>query len=214
MRSVVLALALLTLLVGGACSSDGDETEARTASGSVEGTTTGTPASRPAVVRTCESSVYGKLAAAGWRQHSVIAGPVTFYYGNGYAEQPASEFAPVPGSGGRYRGQKMLVLVRPGAVATVVVPETERSSVALLYDPADWNDPNDYRIGDEGESSVTFRACEEGQGSPSGGPLDAMTQFNGGFVVAGARCVPLDIFVPGRSQSIRVTLSFGAGRCE
>ena len=205
MQRAVLAFAPLVLLHAGAGSLGGGETGAGTASGTVERTTTGTPVSQPAVVRTCESSVYGTLDTAGWRQHSIVAGPITFYYADGYAQQPASEYAPVPGNGDRYRGQKMLALVRPGATATVVVPEAEQAFAALLYDPADWNDRNAYRM-DEGESAVTFRACKEGQGSPSGGPLNAMTQFNGGFVVAGARCVPLDILVPGRSQSIRVTL--------
>jgi hypothetical protein len=39
-----------------------------------------------------------------------------------------------------------------------------------------------------------------------------MTQFNGGFVVAGIRCVPLDVLTPG-AAAVSVTLSFGAGRC-
>jgi hypothetical protein len=213
MRCVLLAFALLILGVAGACSLDGGETRAGDgATTSGPPTTTGTPAPRPAVVRTCESSVYGRLDPS-WRQHSIIAGPVSFYYADENERRSASEFAPVPGSGDRYGGQKMEILVRPDAVATVVVPEAERRSVALLYDPADWNDLNAYRI-DQGESAVMFRACKEGQGSPSGGPPNAMTQFNGAFVVAGARCVPVDIFVRGRRQSIRVTLSFAAGRCE
>ena len=120
--------------------------------------------------------------------------------------------APIPGRSGRYQGLKLLVLVRPGAVATVIVPESERRDVALLYNPAEWNDRNAYRIKD-GESAVTFEACEKGETIGTGGPLNEMTQFNGSFLVAGVRCVPLEVLVPEESRAIRVTLSFGAGRC-
>jgi hypothetical protein len=48
---------------------------------------------------------------------------------------------------------------------------------------------------------VTFRACE-----------DEDTEFLGGIVVAGARCVPLRIAEPGRPPR-RQLLSFGAGEC-
>jgi hypothetical protein len=40
-----------------------------------------------------------------------------------------------------------------------------------------------------------------------------MTQFNGGFVVAGVRCLSLQVLVRGQAGAIPVTLSFGAGRC-
>jgi hypothetical protein len=63
---------------------------------------------------------------------------------------------------------------------------------------------------------VTFKACKKGETAPVGGPLTAMTQFNGGFVVAGARCLPLDVRVRGEDQTtpIKVKLSFGAGDCS
>jgi hypothetical protein len=96
-------------------------------------------------------------------------------------------------------------------VATVVVPEAERRNAGLLFDPAVWNDRNAYRI-EDGDSAVRFKACKKGERGPVGGPSNAMTQFNGGFVVAGARCLPLDVLVPSR-ETIRVSLSFGAGRC-
>jgi hypothetical protein len=118
---------------------------------------------------------------------------------------------PIPGRSAYYSGQKLLVLVRPGEVATVVVPDSARPYAALLYNPADWNDRNQYRIKD-GESAVTFRACMK-EATPVDGSLKAMTQFNGGLVVAGVRCLPLEVFVRGEGQTIPVTLSFGAGRC-
>lgn len=49
---------------------------------------------------------------------------------------------------------------------------------------------------------MTFEGC-----SPSGAPH---TQFNGSFVVAGARCAQLEIAVRGLPEPISVTVPFGA----
>jgi hypothetical protein len=204
-----LALVVLLSLASAGCSLGEGETKATSAASA---TTTTTAPTQRAFVRTCEAGVYGTLDDPTWRKHSVIAGPLVFYSADQYAEQPASLFAPVPAQNGHYAGQKLLVLVRRGAVATVAVSETERRHAALLYNPADWNNRNEYRIGD-GESAVTFKACKKGETAPVGGPLNAMTQFNGAFVVAGVRCLPLEIRVRGQQQTIPVTLSFGAGRC-
>jgi len=199
---VLLSLASRWLLVRG-----GETKATSTASA----TTTTTAPTHRAFVRTCEASVYGTLDDPTWRKHSVIAGPLVFYSADQYAEQPASLFAPVVGNDGYYAGQKLLVLIRRGAVATVVVPESERRYARLLYNPADWNDRNAYTAKD-GETTVRFEGCSKGETATAGGPLNAMTQFNGSFVVAGVRCVPLDVRVHGQG-TIPVTLSFGAGRC-
>jgi hypothetical protein len=204
----LLALAVLLSLAFPACTFE----SAESTTSAPAATTTATAAPQRAFVRTCEMSVYGTLDAPAWEKHSIIAGPLVFYYANQYAEQPASIFAPIPAQNGHYAGQKLLVLVRRGAVATVIVTESQRPNAALLYDPADFNDSNAYRI-EDGESAVTFKACKKGEASPVGGPLNAMTQFNGGFIVAGARCVLLEVLVRGEQRTIPVTLSFGAGRC-
>ena len=60
---------------------------------------------------------------------------------------------------------------------------------------------------------MRFKACKKGEEAPAGGPLTAMTQFNGGLVVAGVRCVPLEVLARGKARAIPVTLSFGAGHC-
>ena len=207
----LLTLAALLAVALAACSFGGSKTSVST---TPESTTTSTTPSQRAFVRTCQASVSGTIDDPAWRKHSVFAGPLVFYSADQYAEQPASLFAPIDGND-RYAGQKLLVLLRRGAVATVDVPESERSHAALLYNPDAWNDANAYRIQD-GESAVTFKACKKRQTAPVGGrPLTAMTQFNGGFVVAGARCLPLDVRVRGEDQIIpvKVKLSFGAGDC-
>jgi hypothetical protein len=204
----LLALAVLLSLAFAACTFG----ESENATSGPAATTTAAAVPRRAFVRTCEMRAIGTLEAPAWGKHSIIAGPLVFYYADQYAEQPASLFAPIPAQNGQYAGQKLLVLVRRGAVATVAVSETERRYAALLYDPADWNDRNEYRIGD-GESAVIFKACKKEETAPVSGSLNAMTQFNGTFVVAGVRCVRLEVLVRGQERTIPVTLSFGAGRC-
>lgn len=205
----LLALGVLLSLAFPACTFE----SAESTTSAPAATTTATAAPPRAFVRTCEMSVYGTLDDPAWRTHSVVAGLLVFYSADQYAEQPASLFAPIDGND-RYAGQKLLVLIRRGAVATVVVPDSMRSSAALLYNPAAWNDRNAYRI-EDGESAVTFKACEKGESEPVGGPPNGMTQFNGAFVAAGDRCVRLDVRVRGEDPIIpvKVKLSFGAGEC-
>jgi hypothetical protein len=204
----LLALVVLLSLASAACSLGEGETKATSRPSA---TTTATAPTKRAFVRTCEASVYGTLDDPTWRKHSVIAGPLVFYSVDQYAGQPASLFAPIVGNDGYHPGQKLLVLIRRGAVATVVVPESERRYARLLYNPADWNDRNAYTVKD-GETAVRFEGCPKGETATVGGPLNVMTQFNGSFVVAGVRCVPLEVRVRGQG-TIPVTLSFGAGRC-
>jgi hypothetical protein len=82
------------------------------------------------------------------------------------------------------------------------VPPAERRHLALLYDPADWKENNQYRLGD-GDTAVTFQSCP-----PEQTPLGADgTQFNGGFLVAGARCATLEVSTPQWRTPRRVTVS-------
>jgi hypothetical protein len=190
----LLAFATVLSFALAACSFGDSKNES--ASSAPQATTTTSVPPHQVSVRTCETSVYGTIDDPAWRKHSIIAGPLVFYSADQYAEQPASLFAPLVGNDGFYAGQKLLVFVRRGAVATVVVPESIRSDAALLYNPATWNDRNAYRI-EDGESAVRFKACKKGEPAPVGESPNAMTQFNGSFVVAGARCVPLGVRVRG-----------------
>ena len=97
--------------------------------------------------------------------------------------------------GGRYPAQKLLVVVDRGAIATVVVALKDRARVGLLYQPAVADPP--YRI-TQGTSAVEFEACH------------SSTQFNGGFIVAGPRCVQLDVHHNGKLT--RAWIPFGTGR--
>jgi hypothetical protein len=156
-------------------------------------------------VRSCDSAVAGTLPRD-WQRSSAVASPLTlFFFGevreNGRLSLASpSRFEPVAGSDDRYEPDKVLALVRSGAVVTLEVPEDQRD-VSLLYDPQRWG-RRSFRVAD-GDRSVTFHSCK---GS------DAPTQFNGGFVVAGPRCATLNI-VPSSREPTPIVLSFGARRC-
>ena len=84
---------------------------------------------------------------------------------------------------------KVVAVVDAGQTVTVVVPARSRHDVALTY-------------ASSAEPAVTFSACDE-----------RTAQFPGGFVVAGAQCVRLDVWVGDAEDPVSVTVSFGAGSC-
>jgi hypothetical protein len=161
------------------------------------------------VTRDCGSSVYGELGD--WQRDSVVVGPLGFVRARSYA----STFVPVPAGGGRYRGSKLLVVVRTGWVVRLVVPLPQRRKVALQYDSADFNKAV---VPADSEHDVTFEACPPGR--PLVGPATSRwTQFNGAIVVAGRRCVRLHVYAAKRGHALPsepqlARLSFGAGACR
>jgi hypothetical protein len=169
--------------------------------------------------------------APGWKATSVVSGPLTLAYIKQYASQPAGAFEPArqrlrriiagPATDrerrvarrtlehtprGSYAVGEALVRVAAGYEVTLSVAPGQRSSVALIYSRHARNQerrgaPGAYRVAD-GAPAVTFRAC------PS-----ADTDFLGGIVVAGARCVALTVTSPGRGPA-RLRLPFGKDSCD
>jgi len=150
-------------------------------------------------VRDCRSAVYGDVGK-NWRRNAIGVGSIAFVQANEFARWSRSSLAPLSGTTDRYDAQKVLVIVDSGATVTVTVPAAERRSFALLYDPSQFN-KNSHRVSD-GEWKVTFHACRWQQ---SGG---FMPGFNGGFIVAGPRCVSLKVYVKGKTRS-RLALPLG-----
>jgi hypothetical protein len=158
-----------------------------------------------AFVRPCETAVYGELAA-GWRKNSIVAGPLAFVYGKDYARP---SFAVDRGRNGRYHPIKVLVVVENGAVVTVAIPRAARSYASLFYDEARFGTGGRVHVA-QGDEQVTFKACRDGE-SPY---ARHETQFNGGFIVAGSRCVPLVLTTNKDASQRRVMFSFAAGDCR
>jgi hypothetical protein len=152
---------------------------------------------RPAL-RNCESSVYGELPP-GWEQNSVRAGPFWLVGLRGYGPRA---FRSVPGRAGHYWPVKVVLALDNGVEATLSVPAQSRGLVGIQYDPDSpfWN-ARSLKVRNA-RYAMTFEGCPS-----SGAPH---TQFNGSFVVAGARCAQLEVAVQGRPEPISVAIPFGA----
>ena len=135
------------------------------------------------------------------RAANVEAGPLTFVSLAEYARVPAADFEARDDS--LYLAQKVLLVMRGGRDATVVVPKSERSHASLLWGPTPGVDRKQERLGlreiADGNPAVRFKGCAG----------KFMEYVGGGFVVAGARCLPLDIWVEGDAEPRRIVASFG-----
>jgi hypothetical protein len=156
-----------------------------------EGAPTDTP------IRECDSAVFGTLGS-NWRENATRAGPLSWLGVSGYATDPPATFAEREG---HYLFKKALAVVEPGALVKVEVPENERDRLSLYYSASGTRPDNLYEIG-EGKPTWAFRACEE-----------RPTQFNGGFIVGGAQCAALDVFMEGEWKPVHVFLPFGRRAC-
>jgi hypothetical protein len=175
--------------------------------GDVSHRSSGTSRPTAPFIRGCDSSVFGMLAR-GWRDDALVIGPLAFAYLPSFASPKSRHLFRAPG--GRYRGQKVLAIVETGPDVTVRVPAWEQDRLSLLYGPAG-SKLGRFNVS-EGESSVRFVPCNRGESPFGTSPiLQRETQFNGGFIVAGAQCAALDISV-GDGASQRVWVSFGMGR--
>ncbi|MCP9491777.1 MAG: hypothetical protein MSC31_18170 [Solirubrobacteraceae bacterium MAG38_C4-C5] len=191
----------------------------------------GEPANAPPVMGCQDGGRMPSPLTDAERRASVVVGSLTLVYARQQSTQPAVDFDSTrrslrrlsedPSSRererrlarrtqedtrpGSYGAAAMRIRVSAGSQTTVMVPAEHRPHISLIYtararDRENLGAQGAYRV-DDGDPAVTFRACP-----------DEDTEFLGGFVVAGARCVPLRITQPGRPPQDRL-LSFGAGEC-
>ncbi len=153
-----------------------------------------------AFIRTCQTSVYGSLSRR-IVETSVRVGPLYLIGLAGYAHASAGSFR---GPGGWLNGLKVLAVVRSGV--TLSIAAADRAHASLIYDPNRF--PNGrVRQVTRGDYRVVFRPCHP--------PPDRFgTQFNGGFLVDGPRCVALDVAWKHGAIHRRILASFGAGTCR
>jgi hypothetical protein len=151
----------------------------------------------PPLLRDCSTSVGGDLPSD-WRRYTVAAGPLTLYYWNASTLTNSGAFrARAPG---RYEPIKILALVSGPRTVTLSVPLGERRKVALVYGPVSER-RQAIRVSD-GRAATTFQGCPFYSDSED-------TQFNGGFVVAGAQCATFDVRVEGLRDAMKLSVPFG-----
>ncbi len=113
-------------------------------------------------------------------------------------------FLPGGHSSGRIRLYVAIAVlrnIRPGSVVVVRVPQTYQHDLRLLYGPADSLNPGTKYSMRSGETGVTFEAC-----SPPG-PTGGITDYYGGYLVRGKRCVPVRVWSAG--SNLRGTIRLG-----
>ena len=152
-------------------------------------------------VKTCSMSQYGDLGL-GWRERALVAGHVAFVGGRGSYHPMSLD----PVGPGRANPLKVLVVVDPNAAPTVTIAPRSRAYARLGYNAIRQKDSTGVPLA-EGTQSVRFHACRL---VPSREPWNRGTQFGGYFLVAGARCVHIDVRTQG--TVLRRKLSFGV-RC-
>jgi len=151
-------------------------------------------------VRACSTSQFGDLGR-GWRGRALVAGHVAFVgMRSGYRRIETERLGP-----GRAMPLKVVVVVDPNAAPTVTIAPRSRAHAALGYNSIR-QDGTGVPLAD-GTQSVRFQACRSER---SREPWNRGTQFGGYFLVAGARCVHIDVAT--RGKVLRRKLSFGA-RC-
>ena len=154
------------------------------------------PISTPAVealpvpfVRGCETAVFGEPNM----ENAFKIGPLVLV---GIPQAESSRvFKPHEG---RYVGIKLLAVVNGLDDVTVSLSESQRESVALLYDPKARANKNGYLFS-AGDSRVLFTAC------PRTG-----AQYNGGFIAKHPICVSLDVLSEGFSLTRSIPLGMAA----
>jgi hypothetical protein len=148
-------------------------------------------------VRSCATAVSGSLGAfSTWSKSSRVVGGFALVWIRQAAQVAPSRFR-TP------QAVKILALVKSNEQVVLSVPRSERRHVSLIYDPNAF--VGTYRVRD-GEDSVRFQPC------PGPGSWEGATQFNGGVIVAGARCVTL-LVTPDSGESTPMRSAFGKGAC-
>jgi hypothetical protein len=216
---VVIALLCLGFLGGGCLDSDDDPAKS---SGDGDHGEPIHPGERPtwppagARVATCLERIGGGAPVSNPRylQQSVLAGPIVIFPARrDYVRHAVVEPVSVGPRGPRYSSSQMLISLadrgRPELRAVVAIAPSAREHAAFIfrkqYREAGW-----YVA--EGESALALRGCR-GRG-PDLGPEGDYTSYATGFLVAGRRCVPIEVTVVGRPRPIDRVIRYGVRRCD
>jgi hypothetical protein len=169
-------------------------------------------ASRPApmsgtVLAGCDDANIGAIGAH-WRAGAThAAGPLWFIDGGHSPGQAAQA-----GSIRLYVAIAVLDGLKPGSVIVLKVAPGWHKDLRFLYGPTDMMTPHTQhlaRLAGHGELGVTFKACSPAQQTV---PSRHYTDYYGGYLVRGARCVPVRAWLPGSVHPVTIMLGACAGR--
>ncbi len=154
----------------------------------------------------CDDANIGAIGAH-WRAGATHAsGPLWFIDGG---HSPGHARA---GSIRLYVAIAVLDGLRPGSAVVLKVAPGWRHDLRFLYGPADQMTPHTQhltRLAGQGELGVTFMTCSPARQIV---PSRHYTDYYGGYLVRGARCVPVHAWLPGRAHPVTIRLGACAGR--
>jgi hypothetical protein len=130
-------------------------------------------------------------------KRDVVVGPVRLVSIRRYARYRRSKFRP-----SRRRGDfsaKVPLLIEQGSSLRIAIGPRARRRAALTYAPS----ARTARRVRGGHSALEFNACDDA----------ALSFWPGGFLVHGAQCVPLRLWVDGAETPRKLRVAFGRGTC-
>jgi hypothetical protein len=149
------------------------------------------------VIRTCSTRLFVP-SMDDLLSDSIRAGPFSIY---GVDTNPSSYGHIAAANNARYPLEKAVIIVEQNVVATVVVPSELRPSLSLFYDRSNQSSETRRLISD-GDVSTTFIGCSTGP-----------TPFGGSFIVAGAQCAVVEVYVDYQRSPEQVLIPFGVDAC-
>ena len=136
------------------------------------------------IVRTCETSGRGGVSADS-QAGALVFGPLAL----GSLRALPEGILPAPRTGQRrFPALESIAVVRAATTVVLAVSRADARVAALVYDERKFRDDGMYRIS-ELDRVVRFEACRDRRFN------QGRSQFDGGIVVAGPRCVTLDVHV-------------------
>ena len=145
----------------------------------------------------CGSQTLGALGPH-WRQEATHAGPIWFI-NNGIA--PDFRFRNLDGT---LKAVPLIVMVQDNTTAWVQPQAGEGRYFRFL---PGFNTTNEYALRD-GQAEATFVSCSDRAAMYGSG----FTEYYIGIIVAGPRCIPIDVRTPDARSPARAVLQFG--RCD
>jgi hypothetical protein len=137
------------------------------------------------VQRSCDTAGQNGLSPD-YRHHALVVGPLSL----GSVRDLPRPGDPLPRVGARLGALEVIVVVPAGRQATLTIPRVDRSHVRLIYDQSKFRDDGAYLLRTL-DSAVHFTACQSRRFN------NGVSQFDGGFVVDGRRCVRFSVREPG-----------------
>ena len=149
-------------------------------------------------LQTCDSA-NAQVDIAGFRPHSIRAGPVWFVGARDRGEWAASQRL----RNGQIRGVGAMIAMVANVTTVVQIAPAAGSRFEFL---GDFNRSDRYTMGGRGQvTGVTLAACPASYEGP-------VSVFWVGYLNDGLSCVPFEVSVPGRPP-VRVALSVNGGTC-